>query len=302
MKSGTTPRARARAEELRRQRVRLTLLLVCVAAGVIWVVGDLFGDGIREWSAEHTVASAVGVSLVLVGAGSAGYFASSAIRRRRMDDAITATGFAAIVDCLAEMDRMLLLARARPTEVRQIRSEHLVREAGRRPYRWYRRVSPELADINEAPDTCSDAELMTSVAGDCIRMLMAALRGWADLLTRTDSGIETMAALGEIRIRLVQVASDPVREAYTVLQISTAAGYMSLVFDRASGTQPYRTHLNTSRPREALPANVRWPTEALTVAQARHEVERLDQFLGVVFGPQLMSTDGPTAGPDRRGD
>ena len=284
MKSGTTAKARARAEELRSQRFRLILLMVCVTAGMLWVIGDLFGDGIREWSASHTVASAVGVSLVLVGAGSAGYFASSAIRRRRMDDAITATGFAAIVDCLAEMDRMLLLALARPTEVRQIRSDHLIKEAGRRPYRWYRRVSPELADVNDVLDTCSDAGLMMAVAGDCIRMLMAALRGWADLLTRTDSGIETMAALGEIRIRLVQVASDPVGEAYTVLQISTAARYMSLVFDRASGTQPYRAHLNTSQPREGLPANVNWPTEELTVAQARHHVERLDHFLGAVFG------------------
>jgi hypothetical protein len=94
-----------------------------------------------------------------------------------MDDAITATGFAAIVDCLAEMDRMLLLAIARPMEVRQSRTDHLAKEGGRRPYRWYRRIGPELADINDGPDTVEDAELVTAVAGDCIRMLMAALRG-----------------------------------------------------------------------------------------------------------------------------
>lgn len=286
MKAGTTPKARVRAEELRSQRVRLILLLACVTAGAIWVIGDLFGDGIRQWSASHTVASAVGVSLVLVGAGSAGYFASSAIRRRRMDDAITATGFAAIVDCLAEMDRMLLLAMARPAEVRQVRSDHLMKEAGRRPYRWYRQLGTELAHINDAPDTCGDPELLTAVAGDCIRMLMAALRGWADLLTRTNSGIETMAALGEIRIRLVQLASDPVREAPLALQISTAARYMSLVFDRASGTQPYRAHLVPSQTSDALRARINWPTEELTVAQARHDVERLDHFLGLVFRPQ----------------
>ena len=286
MKSGTTAKARARAEEIRSQRFRLILLTVCVTAGVIWVVGDLFGEGIRQWSASHTVASAVGVSLLLVGAGSAGYFASSAMRRRRMDDAITATGFAAIVDCLAEMDQMLLLAIARPVEVRQIRAEHLAKEGGRRPYRWYRRIGPELADINDGPDTVEDAELVTAVAGDCIRMLMAALRGWADLLTRTNSGIETMAALGEIRVRLAQLASDPVREAPLVSQVSTAARYMSLIFDRASGTLPYRAHLNLTPPRAALPAGLEWPSEELTVAQARHRVDRLDHFLDTVFRAQ----------------
>ena len=283
MKSDTTAKARARAEEIRSQRFRLILLTVCVTAGVIWVVGDLFGEGIRQWSASHTVASAVGVSLLLVGAGSAGYFASSAMRRRRMDDAITATGFAAIVDCLAEMDRMLLLAIARPMEVRQSRTDHLAKEGGRRPYPWFRRVGPELADINDAPDAVEDAELVTAVAGDCIRMLMAALRGWADLLTRTNSGIETMAALGEIRVRFAQLASDPVREAPLVSQVSTAARYMSLIFDRASGTQPYRAHLNLTPPRAALPAGVDWPSEELTVAQARHRVDRLDHFLDAVF-------------------
>lgn len=294
MKSGLTPKARARAEELQRQRVRLILLLACVAAGVFWVIGDLFGDGIREWSASHTVASAVGVSLVLVGAGSAGYFATSAIRRRRMDDAITATGFAAIVDCLAEMDRMLLLAMARPVDVRMIRDEHLECEGGRRVYRWYHRMSPASAEVDDAPRTCTDPELMSAVAGDCIRMLMAALRGWADLLSRTNSGIEAMAALGEIRIRLAHLVSDPVREARTVAQISMVARYMSLVFDRASGTMPYRANLNTGPPPSALPAGVHWPTEDLTVSQARHHVEELDPFLVAAFEPlpELQRADG----------
>ena len=41
VKSGTTAKARARAEEIRSQRFRLILLTVCVTAGVIWVVGRL---------------------------------------------------------------------------------------------------------------------------------------------------------------------------------------------------------------------------------------------------------------------
>ena len=273
------------------QRLRLTVLLLCAAACGIWVVGDLLGPGIREWSASHTVATAVGLSLVLFGAGSAGYFASSAIRRRRMDDAITATGFAAIVDCLADMDAMLMMAVAEPARVDELRALHLRRENGRRPYRWYRHHDQAMVSPAVGRSGALAAESVAAVSDDCIRMLMAALRGWADLLTRTDAGIEAMAALAAIRIRLAQLQCDPLANCRLILQISVAARYMALVFDRASGTEPFRKHLNTNPPAQELPHGLHWPTEQLSIDQARRAVEHLDSFFAVVF-----STDWEGAG------
>lgn len=266
------------------QHVRLVSLVLCIAVAAVWVGSDLLTTGIREWSASHTVASAAGLSLLLVGAGSAGYFVNSAVRRRRMDETITATGFAAIVDCLSDIDKMLGLASTHPAAVSELRTEHLDREHGRRSYRWFRRSMLPPA-VSSAGESLGDVDpvVLAEVADDCVRMLMAALRGWADLLCRTDSGIQTMAALGQLRIRLVSLASDPESHEALVEPICMVCRYMALLFDRASGTMPYRAHLDLARPALAESNSPEWPTGDLTVAEARRRVEHLEALLSRVF-------------------
>ena len=275
---------RSRGAGLAGQRARLVILVLCVAVATLWVGSDLLATGIRDWSASHTVASAAGLSLLLVGAGSAGYFVNSAVRRRRMDDAITATGLAAIVDCLSDIDKMLHLALANPELVSQVRTEHIAREHGRRSYRWFQRttMSPRTADLGTSAIT-PDSVVIAEVADDCIRMLMAALRVWADLLSRTDSGIETMAALGELRIRLVCLKCDTEAPEDLLERICAISRYMALVFDRASGTSPYREHLNSVQPDAARSLSLDWPTSGLTVDEARRRVDRLDTAMSKVF-------------------
>lgn len=235
----------------------IALLFVLFAIEIVPSVSEFMGD--------HPILFSVITSVLVLAAGGAGFFLDSAERMRVLDQSVTSAGLAAVVDQLSDVDTALSMWMVDPELLGSYRDQHRSAHPGSRPMRWTRQIRGWKRPESGMPPEVVAADrldLLADVADEGVRHLMAALRGWADLLSRSEVGIESMDALNDLRLGLMSIQDAARRGDETdLLQLLQAtrdrARLLSLLFELSSDHSPdaigvevptTRTHLNWDLP------------------------------------------------------
>jgi hypothetical protein len=217
---------------------------------------SIWNSAWRSWLNANTVASTLLITVLLIAVGSAAFFIEDAAHKQVLEDSASSAGFAAVVDQLIDLDLALTLWLYCPTCLAAVYNSGRDATGSSKPFKWGKALRlpdshpRELEMGGKHAAGCPDRQEdpLAKVCDEALRRLMAALRSWVDLLTRTDAGLEGVGAINRQRLALHELATDTLaREEKSVLVVEARdrARFLAVVFEAAGGVRNPRPDLAT---------------------------------------------------------
>ncbi len=188
----------------------------CLVLFILVNLSDWPGTVLADFWAQHAILAGTASTLPLVGVG---YFAFEAHDQRtqgRIDSSVAATGRGGVVDHLVDIDVALALVGWDYSAVKQ--RWPTFDDPNGRPLRWLRRERELLGRSAESAVRSTDPrgiELPAEVpvepwrrdlVDQCIRRVMAGIKEWGPILSRSSDGQQDLIDLGDVRLKLLPLA------------------------------------------------------------------------------------------------
>jgi len=220
--------------------------LVCLVLFIVVNLSDWPGTVLADFWAQHAILSATASTLPLVGVG---YFAFEAHDQRtqdRLDRSVAATGRGGVVDHLVDIDVALALIGWEHTAVKRRWPTFDDREG--RPLRWLRQeraligrdavgaILPTDPRRSELPHEARADLWQRDLVDQCIRRVMAGIKEWGPILSRSSDGQQDLIDLGDIRLGLLPLAdhSRPLSMS-DMKKVQRQCRALALAFEERSG-------------------------------------------------------------------
>ncbi|MEP9391535.1 hypothetical protein ABLE94_04630 [Gordonia sp. VNK1] len=179
---------------------------------VAMVISDLDDVASQYWS-DHSVASAILSSLLLVGTVYIFYENNEQQRQDAMVTGLSGAGVGGIVDHMIDLEIALALL-SQDKEPPALHPIWWKDWLDGKPLRWLRNGRGELTkkDAHDprtmAVAARADCALGGELIDQCVRRLLAAMRDWTPLISASTAGTEALLLLSHVRVELMQLQAN----------------------------------------------------------------------------------------------
>lgn len=229
--------------------VRAWVFVGGTLALLVLLLLSIWNEAWNSWLGANAVASTLLITVLLLAVGGAAFFIEDAAHKRVLEDSASSAGFAAVVDQLIDLDLALTLWDRCPGCLAAAREHGRSHTGPSRPFKWAQLLrkpphNPYMLPGGAHAPGCAGStspDPLASMCDEALRRLMAALRSWVDLLTRTDAGLEAVGAINRQRLALATLTRNP--DKALVRQTRDRARFLAVVFEAAGGVEVPRIDL-----------------------------------------------------------